>query len=164
MTSWNTIESRTARDLFVRLRTLDWSWRVAEVSEVVSQLGWTVALEDPGRGAIVDTGLGLGGEEAIFGYDGDRVDNVNVTVTEIVPGETAEARAFLHDAFATLVAVARDAFGPPTRTELDDLPAAVWIDDRTALSVIRGDGTVFIVLRTAERQAHWDEIDQELLA
>jgi len=60
-----------------------------------------------------DAGLGLGGQEATFVYRGDDVDRLKIDATGNTGTETPEAQAFVHDAFADLVATATDLYGPP---------------------------------------------------
>ncbi len=159
MTRWRTLDQQTVRDLLTRLRGLDWGWTAAEVPDVARRLGWTIIADLPGAGAAADAGLGLGGQEATFVYRGDDVDRLKIDATGNTGAETPQAQAFVHDAFADLVATATDLYGPPDRTVHDGYPRALWQDDRTTLTITGGGVAVLVTLKPNERQQYWDRVE-----
>ena len=154
MPEWKAIDVATARGLLARLRSLDWGWTVAEVPALLRRLGW-VAI--PGTKGAADARLGLSGREVRIPVDGDDVDSIVVTVTDLSPSREPARREFAHDVFVMLVKTATEMFGEPSRRIQDENPRVDWRDERTTLSVARLGSGVTVTLMPNERRDFWDE-------
>jgi hypothetical protein len=157
VSEWKAIDTATARGLLARLRSLDWGWTVAEVPQLLRRLGWVSVADVKGAGVAVDARLGLSGREARIPFDGDDVDSLIVTVTDLSATRDPARRAFAHDVFVALVKTATELFGEPTRRIQDENPRVDWRDERNTLSVARLGNGVTVTLMPNERRDFWDE-------
>jgi hypothetical protein len=162
MPEWKAIDTAAACGLLARLRSLDWEWKVADVPRLLSRLGWVLIAEVEGAGAAADAGLGLSGREARIPFDGDDVDSLVVTVTDLSPVRDQARRSFVHDVFVMLVKTATELFGEPARRIQDDNPRVDWRDEHNTLSVARFDYSVSVTLMPNRRRDFWDvELEEE---
>jgi hypothetical protein len=116
------------------LRALDWGWTQAET-----------------------------GDEANIAYDDDGVvDSIIVKVTDNTRTETPQARTFLQDVFARLVATATGLFGPPTNRVPDEYPRVDWRDEKVTLSITRLSVVVTVTIMPNEHRDFWDEAEGDL--
>ena len=114
------------RDLLTWLGSWSWPLEQARVVELAEQHGWTTVSDDPGEGAIWETGLPGNKPWASVSVVQDRVASASVTTSEVLPAKTAEGSAFVRDVFADQVAVVTEVLGPPSEQIPGPEPAARW--------------------------------------
>jgi hypothetical protein len=157
MPEWKAIDTAAARGLLARLRSLEWGWTVAEVPRLLRRLGWVSIADVKGAGVAADARLGLSGREVRIPVDGDNVDSITVTVTDLDASRDPARRAFAHDVFVMLVKTATELFGASTHRTQDENPRVDWRDERNTLSIARLGSAVTMTLMPNENRDFWDE-------
>jgi hypothetical protein len=130
--------------------------RNVTAEELAARLGWQV-VERRDDVVIVDTGLPVDDGRADLRIDGGPVSDVSVTISDVEPDETEEARAFRTDAFAEAVEALRGVYGEPTAAEPGDYPEASWRLAEVTLRVWLGAAVDLQVMLNADA----DALDEE---
>jgi hypothetical protein len=146
MTTLRRADAATVRELLTRLPALTWSWRVEEFPNAAAQLHWKITRDMAGAGAMVDTDLDLGGDEAMVVYGKETVDQIAVRVTEKVNPDSPEGQEFIQDAFADIVATVSAICGEPSRRVPGYYPRVHWQDSRHSVAVTGGGSSVLLSL------------------
>jgi hypothetical protein len=155
MTVLRKADAATVQDLLKRLPALSWSRRVEDFPSAAAQLDWRITRDLAGAGAMADTDLKLGGNEAMVVYGRENVEQIAVRVTEKVNPDSPEGQEFIQDAFVDVVAAVSAVFGEPSRRVPGYYPRVHWRDDRHSFSVTGGGSSVLLTLmydRPAGRQ------------
>lgn len=140
-------------------RDFEWTWTRADVTGFADRLGWSVLSEGAqGRLVVAHTALRVDQARAVFGFDGDKLESVCVTLSDGIEsalydeGLPTEVREQLTAAFTRASEGFRDDLGVPVHGTLWHNPGPVWMSDRLSLGVVAGDDTVDLYLMNpAER-------------
>ena len=102
--------------------------------------GWSITDNDPGKGAVDETGLLSDRSWAsVRLLDGD-VRQVKICTSVVVGGESPEDQRFVTETFADQVRVVTDVLGPPPRVTPGQDGAASWdLPNGSELEVRRTD-------------------------
>ncbi|WP_280234054.1 DUF6301 family protein [Nocardia cyriacigeorgica] len=138
MTEWRALSEGEVTDLATRLRSLEWSWQVADGPELAERFGWRVLLSEP-EWVLLDTGLGTGSGE-IRGEE-EKAVAIEVRVTEFAD---ATERARTRDAFALMADALTDALGAPSARIPGEFPQIRWAGAESTL--VLQDMAVSVVL------------------
>ncbi|AVH20691.1 hypothetical protein IU412_19350 [Nocardia cyriacigeorgica] len=122
MTQWQAMTGTEIAELGTRLRSLAWSWQVADGPALATEFGWRV-LHSDANWVMLDTGFGLGSGE-IRGKDG-RAEVIEVRVTDFAE-ESPAGRERIRDAFAALGEALTEALGAPTARVPGEFPQLRW--------------------------------------
>ncbi|NEW39045.1 hypothetical protein GV793_08995 [Nocardia cyriacigeorgica] len=150
MTEWRALTDGEVTDLATRLRSLEWSWRVADGPELAEGFGWQVVLTEP-EWVMLDTGFGMGSGE-IRGED-DKAVAIEVRVTEFADDS---ARARIRDAFASMADALAAALGAPTARVPGEFPQIRWAGAESTLVLQAMTVSVVLTLVTNTRLADDD--------
>ncbi|WP_062987648.1 DUF6301 family protein, partial [Nocardia anaemiae] len=115
MTGWRALDDAEIVVLALRLRSLDWSWRLADVPELAAEFGWHVERIGPDS-ARLDTGFGLASGR-VDGLDG-QAHHIVQRVTDIDSDEADN----VWDAFVRMTRALTEALGEPTTRLPGDYP------------------------------------------
>ncbi|MFE3442569.1 DUF6301 family protein [Nocardia sp. NPDC059180] len=127
MTEWRALTDDEVTDLATRLRSLEWSWQVADGPGLADGFGWRVVLSEPDW-VMLDTGFGMGSGE-IRGRD-DKAVAIEVRVTEFADDSD---RARTRDAFAAMTDALTGALGEPTARIPGEFPQIRWAGTESTL-------------------------------
>lgn len=163
MVKLRTTRPEALEQILFQMREVPWEWRVDQLPTVAEKLGWRITKEMALAGAIVDTGMRLGGDEALFVYDKDSIDRVTIRLTEKAKSGTTEGRHFLQDAFADLVVWTTRLKGEPVRRIHGVNPRVRWRDDRFTVSIGNSGTSVTLTITPNARQDFWEQLEGGLL-
>jgi len=140
------------------LQRTRWNWTQNDVPRIVKDLGWTNLQEVDGVPATADAPWGFGGGEIRFVTDEKRVDTIRIRLTDRVVRKSPESLAFMHSAWASLVALATDLLGDPDRRTEGQNPDAQWRGEESTIGV--QDAKVAVVVNWAGNafQDHWNSL------
>ncbi|WP_280414572.1 DUF6301 family protein [Nocardia carnea] len=156
MTEWRVLSNPELVELVGRLRTLEWSWRLADAAQLATEFGWEVERSRP-NWVVLDIG---------FGSSSGEISGDNGVATEIVlevTGSTtddAAGRSRSRAAFTEMTAALTAEFGAPTTRVPGATPEVRWAGTTTT-AVLRDLGmSVVVRLVTNEKLAIEDEIEE----
>ncbi|WP_280433214.1 DUF6301 family protein [Nocardia brasiliensis] len=131
MTEWRALTDEEIVDLATRLRSVQWSWRVADAAELAAEFGWKVVLAKP-EWAMLDTGFGMGSGR-IAGSDG-AAEYITAKVAGPAPDDAA-GHAQSRDAFARMGAALTGALGAPTDRKPGASAEIRWAGTETTVAL-----------------------------
>lgn len=156
MTEWRVLGTPELVELFGRLRTLEWSWRLDDVAQLATEFGWEVERSRP-NWVVLDIGFGRGSGE-VSGDDGV-ADEIVLEVTSSATDDAA-GRSRSRAAFAEMTAALTAEFGAPTKKVPGVTPEVRWAGAATT-TVLRDLGvSVALRLVTNEKLATEDAIEE----
>ncbi|WP_433661711.1 DUF6301 family protein [Nocardia sp. CA-128927] len=129
MTELRALTDAEIVELATRLRSLDWSWQLADAAVLASAFGWEVVMTGDDW-VMLDAGFGAG--SAKLTGSGDQVGEIMVQVTDFADDDAA-GEAQTRDAFVGMVAALTGAFGEPTARIPGDVPEVRWAGAETTL-------------------------------
>lgn len=122
MTQWHAMSDAEIAELGTRLRSLDWSWQVADGPQLATEFGWRV-LHSDANWVMLDSGFGLGSGE-IRGKEG-KAEVIEARVTDFAE-ESAAGRERIRDAFAAMGEALAQTLGAPTARIPGEFPQLRW--------------------------------------
>ncbi|MEV6771274.1 DUF6301 family protein [Nocardia sp. NPDC051030] len=154
MTEWRTLTDSEIVELATRLRSLEWSWTLADAPKLITDFGWTLN-HTLSESVKFDTGFGRssGGISSL----GGRPARISVRVTTYA-GNDGWAR--VTDAFAAMTAALTGAVGTPTARIPGKYPEIRWAGAQTTLLLKALPLSVHLDLWTNEGLADNDEISE----
>ncbi|MRH89501.1 hypothetical protein GFY24_18960 [Nocardia sp. SYP-A9097] len=111
MTEWRALTGSDVVDLAVRLRSLDWSWLLADVPALAADFGWAIG---PTYRYSVSVGTELGPNTGSVSGRSETADEIGIRVTDFADDD-AESRTRVRDAFADMASTITTVLGPPTQ-------------------------------------------------
>jgi hypothetical protein len=129
------IDPASATELLKGLRQYRWSWRSDDFHQIADQLGWTDFEIINGKGAFATTPAGLGGRELEALIRDGRVETIKIRVADRAPKKSNESLIFMHESWSSLVALATDLFGKPTRLKHGQNPDAQWRGEESTIGL-----------------------------
>ncbi|MEU4315701.1 DUF6301 family protein [Nocardia sp. NPDC024068] len=167
MTEWRVIGDAEVAELAERLRSLRWSWQLADFADLAEIFGWRIEMSDSSSWVMFDSGLGMTSGKAL-GHDGI-VDDIRVMLTDFADAD-ASRRDRIRDLFARYAGVVTEALGEPSYRLPGNAPEVRWAGPSSTLSLRALSTTVSLHLSTnsslalqdmaTEAQGE-DSIDQE---
>ncbi|MCX4093054.1 DUF6301 family protein [Nocardia sp. alder85J] len=157
MTEWRALDHAEITQWATGLLSFTWSWRTAEVPELVAAFGWQVLLTRPSR-VLFDTGFGLSSGLA-FGLEEGRVDHIELEVSDTADDD-ASGHALVQDAFASMAAALTRAFGEPTQRRPGKYAEIRWAGAETTLLLERLPSLLLLRLARNAYLASQDRIDE----
>lgn len=139
-------------DLATRLRTLNWSWRLADAPALAAAFDWKVLMTLP-NSAMLDTGLGMA-SGSVIGQDG-AADVIEIRVTDFTEDDGA-GRAQIRDTFARMATALTTAIGQPSRRTPGKLAELRWAGINTTLQLQGLPTAVRLTLMTNDSLARHD--------
>ncbi|WP_433201596.1 DUF6301 family protein [Nocardia sp. CA-107356] len=152
MTVWRTLDDTEIVELALRLRSLDWSWRLGDVPELGAEFGWRI--ERIGQhSASVDVGFGLSSGR-VDGWDGQ----AHHIVQSVTDSDSDKADS-VWDAFVRMTRALTGALGEPTTRIPGEYPAVRWAGPEQTLMLKALPNVVKLKLVPNEQLALDDEGD-----
>ncbi|AFT99879.1 DUF6301 family protein [Nocardia brasiliensis] len=153
MTEWRASSDTEVVRLANRLRSLDWSWQMADVPQLAAAFGWNVQTVLP-QSVMLDVGLGMA-SGGIQGRNG-QAEIIEIGVAAGAARD-AEGQALVRDTFARLASAITEALGSPTSRLPGEIPEIRWADTDFTLQLICFKTTVRLFLVTNTWLAVHDE-------
>ncbi|GAB1644196.1 DUF6301 family protein [Krasilnikovia sp. MM14-A1259] len=162
MTAWRMIEVDALRSLASGIKGARWSWRPEDVPALCRRMRWDLLEVADGKGAAIEAGWDLGGEEIEMAFRAGQVDDITMQITQIVRKTGPERDRFIADAFADAVALVTSVLGEPTGRQLSEPPTVRWrLADSTVL--IRNlEVDVTLTWASNRFQNEWDQVTEAL--
>lgn len=132
MTEWRALSDAEIAETATRLRSLDWSWRMADIPELAAEFGWRVLTTRP-NWVMLDTGYGLASGR-IHGHN-EAAEEVELRVSDFA-AEDPVGRARARDAFARMTTALTDALGEPTERQPGASAEIRWAARTTTIRLI----------------------------
>ncbi|MFC9993659.1 DUF6301 family protein [Nocardia sp. NPDC127526] len=154
MREWRALTDTELVELATRLRSLEWSWNLADAPQLVADFGWKL---NNTLSELVKFDSGFGRSTGSVSSLGGRAAEISVQVTSYAE-EDAAGRARIVDAFAGYTAALTDAFGAPSARIPGKYPEIRWVHGETTLRLIALSVAVDLGLMTNEGLARHDEI------
>ncbi|KZM75407.1 DUF6301 family protein [Nocardia terpenica] len=120
-------------DLATRLRSFNWSWRLADVSVLVDAFGWQVQTTRPDWG-LLDDGFGMASGR-VHGRDG-AVEGIELRVTDYATDDP-HGREQVRDAFAGMAVALSASFGEPSARKPGESAEIRWAGPDTTVQLTR---------------------------
>jgi hypothetical protein len=152
MTGWRALDDTEIVELALRLRSLPWSWRLADVPELAAEFGWHIERIGP-HSVSVDVG---------FGMDSGGVDGRDGQAKHIVQSVTdsdSDKADSVWDAFVRMTHALTGALGEPTTRIPGEYPQVRWAGPQHTLALIALPNVVDLELVPNEQLALDDEGD-----
>ncbi|MFE3188712.1 DUF6301 family protein [Nocardia sp. NPDC059240] len=110
MTEWRALAGPDVAELALRLRSLDWSWQLADVPALAVDFGWTIGTTYQ---YSVSVGTELGPRTGSVSGRSETADDISIRVTDYADDDS-NGRGHVRDAFANMTSAIISALGPPT--------------------------------------------------
>ncbi len=152
MTGWRALDDTEIVELALRLRSLNWSWRLADVPELAAEFGWQVERIGPDSAR-----LNVG-----FGLTSGRVDGLDGQAHHIVQWVTdsdSDEADNVWDAFVRMTRALTNALGAPSTRVPGEYPEARWAGPQQTLTLKAFPSVVKLELMPNEQLALDDEGD-----
>ncbi|MBF6332781.1 DUF6301 family protein [Nocardia transvalensis] len=153
MTDWQQLTDAEIVDLATRLRTIDWSWRMEDVTKLADQFGWRVLRARPDW-VMLDNGFGMASGR-VGGRRG-HAEDIDLRVTGFATDDS-DGRAQVRDAFTRMVAALTSSLGEPTLRKPGKAPEVRWAGTTTTLRLVQLSASVKLHLVTNAALASHDE-------
>ncbi|MEV4237971.1 MULTISPECIES: DUF6301 family protein [unclassified Nocardia] len=150
MTGWRALDDAEIVELALRLRSLHWSWRLADVQELAAEFGWHIERIGP-HSVSVDVGFGLASGR-VDGWDG-HAHHIVQSVTDIDSDEADN----VWDAFVRMTRALTDALGAPSTRVPGEYPEVRWAGPQQTLALKAFPSVVNLELVPNEQLALDDE-------
>lgn len=140
MTEFRIVTESELRPVLDTLNSLDWPVSFDDVPEVFQRLGWEQRRPKWGY-----TALPVSLKLVSFGNLRGEVSSIDFSVSDTLPGESAENKQLVKDAFPAAVQVVAACLGAdPTSTPWVS-PGARWeLDGGRQLNLIQGEDTIML--------------------
>ncbi|MGW4774087.1 DUF6301 family protein [Nocardia sp. NPDC004278] len=152
MTRWRALDDTEIVALALRLRSLHWSWRLADVPKLAAEFGWHVERIGP-HSVSVDVGFGLD-SGGVDGWDGQ----AHHIVQSVTDSDSDEADS-VWDAFVRMTHALTGALGAPTTQIPGEYPQVRWAGPQQTLMLRALPNVVNLELVPNEQLALDDEGD-----
>ncbi|WP_227023296.1 DUF6301 family protein [Actinomadura rubrobrunea] len=130
-----------------KLRGLEWSWRRADITPMLGDLGWNIEYQHE-LGMRLGTQFGMATGD-VYCTDDGRVSAIYGAVCSFID-DTPEERALLQDVFVETVAAAATVLGDPTDRLPGEFPEVRWRGPQTTIGVRNSAVLVRIFIATNE--------------
>ncbi|MEV2226251.1 DUF6301 family protein [Nocardia vinacea] len=152
MTGWRALDDTEIIELALRLRSLDWSWRLADVPELAAEFGWRIERIGP-HSVRLDVGFGLASGR-VDGWDGQAKH-----IVQSVTASDSDEADNVWDAFVRMTRALTGALGEPTTRIPGEYPQVRWAGPQQTLALKAFPSVVDLELVPNEQLALDDEGD-----
>ncbi|WP_040685767.1 DUF6301 family protein [Nocardia vinacea] len=152
MTGWRALDDTETIELALRMRSLHWSWRLADVPDLAAEFGWRIERIGP-HSVRLDVGFGLASGR-IDGLDG-QAHHIMQSVTDIDSDEADN----VWDAFVRMTRALTEALGAPSTRIPGEYPQVRWAGPQQTLALKAFPSVVNLELVPNEQLALDDEGD-----
>ncbi|WP_433759743.1 DUF6301 family protein [Nocardia sp. CA-135398] len=150
MTGWRALSDAEIVVLALRLRSLHWSWWLADVQDLAAEFGWRIERIGP-HSVSVDVGFGLD-SGGVDGWDG-QAHHIVQSVTDSASDEADS----VWNAFVRMTRALTDALGAPTMRIPGEYPQVRWAGPQQTLMLRALPNVVNLELVPNEQLALDDE-------
>ncbi|WP_433562649.1 DUF6301 family protein [Nocardia sp. CA-151230] len=154
MTEWRALSGPEVGDLAVRLRSLDWSWLLADVPALAANFGWTV--ETTYRYSV-SLGAELGPDSGSVSGRSETADKIDVRVTDYADDDS-DGRAHVRDAFVDMASAITSVLGPPALRCPGEFAEIRWSGAETTVRLRQFTSSVSLYLCTNTSLALEDQV------
>ncbi|ATL67398.1 DUF6301 family protein [Nocardia terpenica] len=138
MTEWRRLTDSEVVDLATRLRSFNWSWRLADVPILADAFGWQVQTTRPDW-VLLDDGFGMASGH-VHGRNG-AVESIELRVTDYATDDP-RGREQVRDAFAGMAVALGASFGEPSARKPGESAEIRWAGPDTTVQLIRVGNSV----------------------